>query len=71
MRRGAIVGLKILACFPLAIIIGAIGARVLEDGLIPLLFLSAYWLHIVDIAMQSVFQVALLGGLIWFWALDR
>ena len=71
MRRAAIVSLKLIASLPLAVILGSLAGRLLEDGLWPLLFLSDNWLHTIDMVTQAVCQIVIFGGLVWFWAFGR
>ena len=71
MKRSAIIGLKLLASLPLALILGSLAGRLLEDGLWPLLFFPDNWLHLVDMVAQAVCQIILFGGLIWYWVLGR
>lgn len=71
MRRQAIIGLKLVASVPLAIVIGSMAGRLLEGGLWPLLFFPDSWLHVVDMVTQAFCQLVMLGGLVWYWALGR
>jgi hypothetical protein len=69
MKRYVLIGLKLVASFPLAWLIGGLAAYILETGLWPLLFLPEDWLHVIDTGI--VCRLVMLGYLIWFWALDR
>lgn len=71
MKRGALAGLKFLASIPLALVIGSLGARILENGLWPLLFFSDRWLAVIDLITTVVGQVVVFVALIWFWVLNR
>lgn len=71
MKRWGVRALKLVASFPLALILGTFAAHILETGLWPLLFFPESWLRIIDAATTIVCQISLLGFLIWYWALER
>jgi hypothetical protein len=71
MKRHALTGLKVLASFPLALIIGGLGARILENGLWPLLFFPDNWLSVIDTVTTIGGQAVAFCALIWFWVLDH
>ena len=71
MKRQAIIGFKLLASLPLALILGSFTGRLIEEGLWPLVFFPDNWLHIIDMVTQAVCQIVMFGGLVWYWALRR
>lgn len=71
MKRYAVITLKIVASFPLALLVGGLAASWIQQGLWPLLFFPDRWLHVIDIVTTLTAQGVMLGGLIWFWALGR
>jgi len=71
MKRQALIGLKLLASLPLAVVLGPLAANMIETGLWPLALFPDTWLQVVDMITQAICQIIMFGGLVWFWALGR
>jgi hypothetical protein len=71
VKRAAIITLKLVASVPLALIFGGIGARIIENGLWPLLLLPDRALPVVDGIATIIMNIVVFVALLWGWVLDR